>query len=46
MSKPTKKELLAKPVEHIDITKIDGKTLVVLAVDVLGKPELILQLHE
>ncbi len=28
MSKPTKKELLAKPVEHIDITKIDGKSLV------------------
>jgi len=33
MSKPTKKELLAKPVEHIDITKIDGKTLV----DAYGK---------
>lgn len=28
MSQPTKKELLAKPVEHIDITTIDGKTLV------------------
>ena len=33
MPKPTKKELLAKPVEHIDITKIDGKSLV----DAYGK---------